>query len=200
MKIPVLLNLKDRNALVVGLGPVGLRRLHTLRQYPCTVYAIGSDRDKRCPQEVPILASRYDEKYLNGMDLVVAATDDRATNDLIVANCKEKNILVNRVDDPDSCDFIFPSVVRRGDLSIAVCTEGASPGLTKKIRQELETRYGCDYASRLSLMRSIREAILETEKDPKLKQEKLRALIDMSEKDLQIEKEKYENYRRLQGQ
>jgi len=200
MNIPILLNVTDRNVLIVGLGKVGVRRLRTLCQYPCKVYAIGRLEDENCPQGVTLLADRYEAKYLSGMHLVVAATDDRTTNDAVVADCREKNILVNRVDNPEDCDFIFPSVVRRGDLSIAVCTEGASPGLTKKIKNEIETRYGCDYARRLSLMRTIREIILETEKDPMLKRQKLQALVEMSEEDLQIEKEKYENYRRLQGQ
>lgn len=198
MKLPVLLNLKDRRVLVIGLGKVGLRRLKTLCDYPCEVFAVG--RGEYCPEGVTLLGEYYDEKHLKGMDLVVAATDNRRVNDAVVAACRTRNIMVNRVDNPEDCDFIFPSVVRRGDLSIAVCTEGASPALTGKIKKEIETQYDNDYTERIALLRSIREIILKTAQDSTLKRQKLTALTELSVEELQTEKEKYENYRRLQGQ
>ena len=75
---------------------------------------------------------------------------------MISQDAREKGIAVNIVDDPQKCDFILPSIVERGDLVIAISTCGNSPALARHLREELEARYGEEYAIFLRIMGSLR--------------------------------------------
>lgn len=130
------------------------------------------------------------ETALDGMDLVVAATDQRELNDQILENCKIRGIWCNVTDDPEHSDFIFPSVVRRGDLTISVCTDGASPTLTTQIKKELEEKYDESYAERLRLLKQLRRHLLKTDASSEEKKRQLRELTALTIEELQREVEK----------
>ncbi len=98
----------------------------------------------------------YESKYLNGAVLVIGATDDEKINDAISKDAKEKNLPVNIVDDPQKCDFILPSLIERGDLTIACSTGGQSPALARYLREELELVYGEEYAVLASILGQLR--------------------------------------------
>ena len=91
---------------------------------------------------------------------MIAATDDPRLNHQVSEKAKEKGLLVNAVDQPSDCNFILPSILRRGDLLIAVSTSGKSPALAKKVREALEEGFGDEYGSFLVLMGRLREEIL----------------------------------------
>ena len=93
------------------------------------------------------------------MVVVIAATDDRTTNECVAAEAKQNGILCNVVDAPDLCSFIVPSVVRRGALTIAISTGGNSPALARKIREELEEEYGEEYGELLELLGRLRKTV-----------------------------------------
>ncbi len=105
--------------------------------------------------------SRVNLRDLSRAFLVISATDDRKINTLISAYCRKKGILVNVVDAPEECNFILPSIVRRGDLSITISTNGVSPALAKKIRQELEQKFGVEYIKLLRVLKEIRPEALK---------------------------------------
>jgi len=88
------------------------------------------------------------------------------------------------VDDPEDSDFIFPSVLRRGDLTVSVCTEGASPFLTKSIVEELTDRYDQSYVEKTALLRLLRRAVLAGNATPSEKTEKLKELSQCSNEEL----------------
>jgi precorrin-2 dehydrogenase/sirohydrochlorin ferrochelatase len=102
------------------------------------------------------LARRYLSGDLAGVFLVYVATDNDAVQRQVADDARQAGVLVNVVDRPELCDFISPSVVRRGDLLIAASTSGASPALAKRIRQDLESRFGLEYDVALQLLRRLR--------------------------------------------
>ena len=91
---------------------------------------------------------------------MIAATDDPSLNQAVSACAREKGILVNAVDQPVDCTFIVPSILKRGDLVIAVSTSGKSPAIAKKIREDLENRYGREYEIFLALLGKLRGEVL----------------------------------------
>ena len=110
--------------------------------------------------EIRFLGEEFRETFLEGVFLVIAATDDKELNHRISSAARERGLLVNAVDQPGDCNFIVPSIVNRGNLQIAISTSGKSPAMAKKIRKELEGCYGTEYESFLALMGRIREELL----------------------------------------
>ena len=89
---------------------------------------------------------------MNDAFMVIAATNDPKVNSTIAAKAKERGLLINAVDQPGDCNFIMPSIVKRGDLHIAISTAGKSPALAKKIRKQMELTFGQEYGAFLELM------------------------------------------------
>ena len=101
----------------------------------------------------------YEPGTLAGYLLVVAASPDRSRNAEIFAEAGRFGILVNCVDDPPHCRFTFASIVRRGELLIAISTGGACPALAVRLRERLERDLGPEYADFLVLTRSLRKKL-----------------------------------------
>lgn len=120
------------------------------------------DRLKRMAQrgQVRWLKRRFRASDLNGLKLVVAATDDQPVNELASRLARRRGIWINVVDQPRICSFIFPSVVRRGRLVLAISTGGISPALSKWIRKDLENRYGPEFERLLEGMRKVRGQVI----------------------------------------
>jgi siroheme synthase-like protein len=93
--------------------------------------------------------------------MVVAAALDRSRNDEIFAEAERLGILVNCVDDPAHCRFTFASIVRQGDLLIALSTQGACPALSVRLRERLERDLGPEYAEFLEIVRSLRTRVAQ---------------------------------------
>lgn len=184
MMIPLLFNLKNKKALVVGGGKVAARRIITLLENGMQVIAVSPDFSecliKTDNKALTLIQAVYKKEQLTDMDLVVAATDNRELNQQIKRDCQSPKIFCNRVDDPDDSDFIFPSVIRRGDLTLSVCTEGASPFLTKRIVDDLADRYDDSYAEKTALLRLLRQAVLAGDGSRQEKAEKLKELSKCS--------------------
>ena len=102
---------------------------------------------------------------LDGVFLAVVATASRVLNERIYREAQRRGVLCNVVDVPDLCDFFYPSVVRRGDLQIAVSTAGQSPSLAQKIRQQLEKQFGPGYAAWVEELGETRQLILASDLD-----------------------------------
>ncbi|OPX34646.1 MAG: hypothetical protein B1H11_10480 [Desulfobacteraceae bacterium 4484_190.1] len=165
---PVFLALEGKNALVVGGGKVARRKVETLIEYGALVQIISmelTDGLKKLVEDGKIihLGTQFEDHLMDGIFLVIAATDDHEFNHKISESARRKGLLINAVDQPADCDFIVPSIVKRGDLQIAISTSGKSPALAKKIRKELETQFGDEYESFLYLMGRLRKEILKKE-------------------------------------
>jgi precorrin-2 dehydrogenase/sirohydrochlorin ferrochelatase len=157
--------LQDKPAIVVGAGLVALRKVHGLLEAGARVQVIAP---KACEAicalvaagRVALVSREYGSGDLAGSMLVIAATNDEAVNRQISADARSLGILVNVVDRPASCTFTLPAIVRRGDLSLAVATEGRCPALARALREELESRYTEDHARLLGVMGGLREGMM----------------------------------------
>jgi len=112
------------------------------------------------------------------MFLVIGATDDEALNRRVHRDAEKRGILCNIADRPEICNFILPSVVRRGDLTISISTSGRSPALAKKLRKELEQTYGKEYSVLLHLMGAIRRKLLKKAHAPEAHKPLFEQLVD----------------------
>lgn len=162
---PLFLDIAGRRCVVVGGGSVAERKIERLLACGARVEVVGR-------RLTPALAGMrgegtilhrdadYDEAHLRDAFLVIGATDDGEINERIARDARAKGIPVNIVDDPALCNFILPSIVERGDLAIAVSTGGRSPALAKKIRREMEDRYGPEYATLLAILGELRRKVI----------------------------------------
>jgi len=161
---PMFLNISGKRCVVIGGGQVARRKVRTLLEHGANVEIISPDL---CPElnklaetgEVKVLRRHYQAGDLPGAFLVIAASDDSEINRQVVKEAKDKSVLVNAADDPENSDFIAPSSVRRGDMTIAVSTTGRSPALTRKIRTRLEKEFGDEYASLVNLIAEVRAEV-----------------------------------------
>lgn len=186
---PVNLDVKNRRCLVVGGGGVGARKVQTLLECGAIVTvvspAIAGNLRKLADMGSLVLRQRsYRESDLDGMFLVIGATDNEELNRRISKDAHQRNMLCNIADRPEACNFILPAIVNRGDLVIAISTSGKSPAFAKKLRRRLEEEYGQEYADFLRLMGAIRKKLLSEAHEPEAHKHLFehlinRGLIDM---------------------
>jgi precorrin-2 dehydrogenase/sirohydrochlorin ferrochelatase len=162
---PVLIHIEGKKVIVVGGGTVAERKIETLLEYGAVVCVVSRDLTPQLRKysekgTIGFLGQEFSEAYLEEAFMVIAATDDPTLNHQVSEKAKERGLLVNAVDQPSDCNFIVPSILRRGDLQIAISTSGKSPALAKKVREALEERFGNEYESLLILMGRLREEIL----------------------------------------
>lgn len=161
---PAILLLDGRLAVVIGGGHVAERKVRTLLDAGARVRVVAEDPTRGVEaraerNEIELLQRRYAPGDLAGAAAVVAATDDEEVNKAIYAEATENGIPVNVVDNVALCTFIAPSIVRRGDLVVAISTGGNAPALAVRIRERLEREFGEEYAAFLTLMGELRETV-----------------------------------------
>jgi len=162
---PIFVELEGKTALVVGGGSVARRKVETLLEHGASINIISRELTDKLKElieggKIRKIGEDFKDEHLDGVFAVFAATDDKQLNHKISESAQKRGLFVNAVDQPADCNFIVPSIVKRGDLSIAISTSGKSPALAKKIRKELETQFGSEYETFLILMGRLREEIL----------------------------------------
>ncbi|MGQ9569304.1 MAG: precorrin-2 dehydrogenase/sirohydrochlorin ferrochelatase family protein [Thermodesulfovibrionales bacterium] len=164
---PAFLNLQDKHVLIVGGGRVAERKVLSLLKSGANVTVISPQITKRLEREVKRGKIRHIPRiYKNGdiqnAFLTIAATDSTEINKKVSQNAP---FLINVVDSPSLCNFIVPSIIRRGHLTIAISTNGISPALSKTIRKELQKLYPSEFSKYLRLLEKIRKKAMEGIKD-----------------------------------
>lgn len=165
--LPVFLRLERRPVLVVGAGTVALAKIEGLR---ATGAAITVAAPRAAPQirtfaKQGMLTWRervFTPADLDGVFLVIAATNNSAVNHAVYEESLRRDILCNAVDDPPNCDFYFGSVVARGNLQIAISTAGESPALAQRLRREIDEQLPGDLAPWISELGAVRREIRRT--------------------------------------
>ena len=131
-----------------------------------------------------VIPRTYRAGDLRSARLVVAATDDEATNEAVWREAQRTGCLVNVVDDPARCNFYVPATVRRGALTLSVSTDGHSPLLSRRIRQQLESSFDAAYEPYIALLGELRPFVQARVPDPARRRELWQALLDSDVLDL----------------
>ncbi|CAM4127457.1 bifunctional precorrin-2 dehydrogenase/sirohydrochlorin ferrochelatase [Paenibacillus alkaliterrae] len=177
---PIILQLRGKRCVVIGGGAVAERKMLGLldagADHVIVISPAVTPRIEQLSAAGVILLERrdYEEDDVRGAWLIFAATSDKAVNAAIAAAGERLDILVNAADESSRSSFITPSVVRRGDLLLAVTASGASPALSQQIKTELEERYGSCYEEITARLRRLRERAISRVLDERDRQIVLR--------------------------
>jgi precorrin-2 dehydrogenase/sirohydrochlorin ferrochelatase len=175
------MKLQGRSCLVVGAGNVGEPKIAGLLETGARIRVVAIEataavREWAREGKIELELRPYRTSDLEDVFLTVVATSSRALNQRVYKEAQARRVLCNVVDVPDLCDFFYPSIVRRGDLQIAVSTSGQSPSLAQKIRQQLEKQFGPAYAEWVTKLGETRQLILASDLDRDQKLELLHSL------------------------
>ena len=163
--LPIFVKLAGRPCLLVGAGEIALQKIPPLIAAEARLRVVAP----RVRPEIAALASevcievvkrKFSDSDLDGIFLVIAATDDPAVNAAVYRGAVERNILCNSVDDPPHCDFYFGSIVHRGDLQVAISTAGQSPALAQRLRREIDEQLPGDLGPWLHDLGELRREVL----------------------------------------
>jgi precorrin-2 dehydrogenase / sirohydrochlorin ferrochelatase len=165
---PIFLKLTGRQCTVIGAGNLAESKIESILAASGKVTVIAPKANARIGDlaeagEIIWHKREYATGDLASQFLVVAATNVPAVNRAVFAEAESSGVLVNAVDDPPFCDFYFPSVVRRGDLQIAISTAGASPALAQRLRKEINALLPLDTGDWLSELGNLRREVLQME-------------------------------------
>jgi precorrin-2 dehydrogenase / sirohydrochlorin ferrochelatase len=165
---PIFLKLAARPCIVIGAGNLAESKIDSLRAAHAVVTVIAPVASARIVDlaaggEIAWKHREYVAGDLTGYFLAVAATNEPAVNRAVYKEATEKNVLCNAVDDPPFCDFYFPSVVRRGDLQIAISTSGASPALAQRLRKEINAQLPPDVGNWVTDLGNLRREVTQME-------------------------------------
>jgi precorrin-2 dehydrogenase/sirohydrochlorin ferrochelatase len=161
---PVALDLQGRPCLVVGGGSVAEVKVEGLLDAGARVTVVSSVLTWRLASWAS--QGRFEHRQreycaadLEGHQLVFSATDRRDVTEVVAADARRRGLWVNAADDPKYCDFLLPSVLRRGRLMVAVSTGGASPALAGRVRRDLESYFTPEYGELVELAAEVRREL-----------------------------------------
>lgn len=169
--LPIFVKLRDRLVLVVGGGAVAESKIDAL-------FAAGARVRVVAPRVTPAIAQwsaqgrvewqgkTFAAAHLDGVFLVIAATSAPGVNEAVFREADARGILCNSVDDIEHCHFYYGSVVQRGDLQIAISTNGKSPALAQRLRLQLATQFGPEYELWLEWLGAARELLRAGDTSP----------------------------------
>jgi len=165
--LPIFLKLEGRPGLLVGAGNVALEKINSLLVTGLRLRVVAPEANAEIRQladegRLEWFERKFDPTDLDGNFVVIAATDDPEVNATVYRESVHRGILVNSVDDPPHCDFYFGSIVRRGNLQIAISTAGESPAVAQRIRRDIDERLSTDIGPWLTELGRVRREILAT--------------------------------------
>lgn len=164
---PVFLELSGKRAVVIGSLALHERKDVALRDAGAKVNVFAN--------------GTWSPSDLDGAFIVVASSSDPDERDAIAAAARERGVLVNVMDDVPHCDFAAPAIVRRDDLVIAIGTGGRSPAVARKVREDLEARYGAEWSQVLEIVGQVRAETLEELPDFGVRAKRWREALDLDE-------------------
>ncbi len=181
---PFFIELKGKKCVVVGGGKVASRKIEILSKFNGDIVVISPE----ISDEIKVLKDSgklvhinrcYQSSDIMGAFMVIAATSDTLVNDNVYTDAVNHGILVNVVDDPQRCTFLFPALVKRSDLVIGISTSGSYPTLSKKIRKKVDSMVNSNINEDvMSLLKEFRKKVIHEIEDNSLKAEILDRVID----------------------
>lgn len=187
---PAFIDVTDRPCVVVGGGPVGTEKAVRLAECGARVRLVSplvTDELRGMVDTGSV--HRWDERPyrtgdLDGAFLVVAATDDASVNRRVWQDAEARHMLANVVDVPELCNFIVPSIMRHGELAVAVSTGGGSPVVARRVRQRVEAAIGPEWGELVDMLRATRERLKERYTDMPSRADAVERLLDQGVVDL----------------
>jgi precorrin-2 dehydrogenase / sirohydrochlorin ferrochelatase len=179
---PVMIKLKGKKITVIGGGKVAERKIYTLLQAEGNVVVVspvvtGKIQTWVENNQLTWLKKEFEPVDVTSSFLVIAATNKREINQQVAKAVNEFQLL-NLVDDPENSNFIVPSSFRRGNLTIAVSTSGASPGLAKKIKNDLAQQFDETYVEYLDFLRTCRDEVKQQVGNSEIRRHLFRELLN----------------------
>jgi precorrin-2 dehydrogenase / sirohydrochlorin ferrochelatase len=180
---PIYLNLTNRPAFVVGGGTIAEGKVLGLLEVDAQVTVIAPEptpalRELARNGKIAWEQRAYQQGDLQGAAIAISATDERDVNKQVWDEAQERGILINVVDDPPYCDFIAPAIIRRGDITLAISTNGKMPALAAHLRRELEKSFGDEYLQLLEMTAPMREQLNAQHLDYSVRQQLWRKLFE----------------------
>jgi siroheme synthase-like protein len=161
---PIFLNIQGKKCVVIGGGQVALQKVKMLLHAGAKVSVVSPTPHPEIEKlykgkAIQLLRRGYKTGDMKNARIAIACTDAREVNRKAADEAKKAGVLVNVADDPGRSTFITPSILKRGNLTLAVSTAGVSPALARKIRTKLEKSFGEEYTSLLSLIGEVRSKL-----------------------------------------
>ncbi len=161
---PIFINLKQQKCLVVGAGHVALRKIELLHKANVNITVLAECFDsiieqKQAEYGLTLINKRVVADDVKGYRLVISATDDIATNQLVATACQQHDILVNVVDNPELSSFIFPAIIDRSPLVVAISSSGTAPVLARLLRAKIEAAIPPAYGQLAQLAEKYRDTV-----------------------------------------
>jgi precorrin-2 dehydrogenase/sirohydrochlorin ferrochelatase len=178
---PMFVKLGGKRCLVVGAGRVGEGKIRSLldtgaETHVVALHATDAVKEWSRAGAITLELRPFVPGDLDGTALAIVATSSRELNQAAYAEAQRRGVPCNVVDVPEYCDFYYPAVVQRGDLQIAVSTNGQSPSLAQRLRQQLEQQFPPAYASWVAELGETRRRVLASDLDAQDKRELLHSL------------------------
>jgi len=182
-KYPIFLELSGRRTVVIGGGAVAIRKAQSLLAAGARLVVVSKTINDALTTlcqgtNAELIKAKYSKDYIAEAVLVIAATNNPELNRQIYKDCQELEILCNVVDEPGLCDFVVPAVVKRGDLQIAVCTEGDCPAYAGHLRRKLEQAFTDKHGKFLDELEKLRKRIIKDVPAPADRKSLLGQLVD----------------------
>ncbi|BEP28733.1 precorrin-2 dehydrogenase/sirohydrochlorin ferrochelatase family protein [Helicovermis profundi] len=195
--LPIMINTKNKYALIIGAGNVAYRKICKVLDHNMKVIVIAPSVCKKIEEllvkysdAIKIYHENYTKDFIvkmekefeffNDISFVIAATNNECVNSKIVYDFKKYKILTSSITEAKEIDFKFVGEISRGDLTITVSTNGKFPGLTKKIRKEIETDFPKEYSEYLNYLSKERYKIINRENDEDIKKKRIEELLKIS--------------------
>ena len=161
---PIFVKLEGRRVVVVGGGEIAAGKIDSLLQAGAKVFIVSPALNSQLAALVKENKVEWREKEFSSDDLqdaflVIAATSVPSVNEVVYRAAEERGLLCNAVDDIENCHFYYGAVVQRGDLQIAISTNGKSPALAQRLRKELEEQFGPEYEGWIEWLGAAREVL-----------------------------------------
>ena len=158
---PFFVDIGGKNGLIAGGGRIALHKLQKLLPYGAKLQIVAPEVSEAMERtalenDICVIKRAFEPSDLNEMFFVIAASDDAKVNAEIGRLCRERGILVNVVDDKEACSFLFPSLVKEGNLSIGISTEGTSPEVAAELRSRVVSMIPADMDAILAYLGSLR--------------------------------------------
>ena len=179
---PAFITLKNKRILIVGAGKVAYEKLEHLLDFTEEICIISQDFTQQTIEliheySLEHLQRSYQTGDIKDFDVIIIAVDDIPLQAKIYEEARQYRCLCNAVDSVDYCDFIFPSYIKKGDLTIAVSTSGASPALAKQLRIYLQKLIPENISSFLLEMKALRKTLPKGKERMHLLEEKAKAYV-----------------------